>query len=321
MLCQDFLGAAVRRFAHFPGPGEKDKELNAKAMKQQQLIRWSLIGGLFLLFISVISIYWRYRFKQRANILLEKQKQEIEHTLQELTVTSDELNKVMEQKEKLTSILAHDLRTPLRFMTTISEYLYKNMHAITDEELKELSFEMSRSSKSTFAFAEELLTWLGIQKNNYKVECAATNIHQLMDELHAFFSDIARMNGTQIKVEDSGNLFVDTDERLLKIILRNLIDNAIKYTTDGTITLSVFRNEKEEVEIQVRDTGEGMTNEQLEKLNDRNTFGFPFEIKDKLGFQIVRDLSTLIKCQVHIESVIKKGTTVKLIFSKHIENS
>jgi serine phosphatase RsbU (regulator of sigma subunit) len=56
----------------------KDQELNAKTIRQQQLIRWGLIGGLTLLLISIISIYRRYRFKQKANVLLEQQKEEIQ---------------------------------------------------------------------------------------------------------------------------------------------------------------------------------------------------------------------------------------------------
>jgi serine phosphatase RsbU (regulator of sigma subunit)/Tfp pilus assembly protein PilF len=56
----------------------KDQELNAKTIKQQQLLRWGLIGGLFLLFIAIISIYRRYRFKQQANVILEQQKEEIQ---------------------------------------------------------------------------------------------------------------------------------------------------------------------------------------------------------------------------------------------------
>jgi serine phosphatase RsbU (regulator of sigma subunit) len=56
----------------------KDQELNTKIIRQQQLVRWGLIGGLILLFISIFSIYRRYRFKQKANNLLEKQNKEIE---------------------------------------------------------------------------------------------------------------------------------------------------------------------------------------------------------------------------------------------------
>ena len=56
----------------------KDQQLNAKIIKQQQLVRWGLIGGLGLLSISIFSIYRRYRFKQKANLILEKQKEEIQ---------------------------------------------------------------------------------------------------------------------------------------------------------------------------------------------------------------------------------------------------
>jgi serine phosphatase RsbU (regulator of sigma subunit) len=56
----------------------KDQQLNAKIIRQQQLVRWGLIGGLALLGISIFSIYRRYRFKQKANVILEKQKQDIQ---------------------------------------------------------------------------------------------------------------------------------------------------------------------------------------------------------------------------------------------------
>ena len=56
----------------------KDQQLNAKIIKQQQLVRWGLIGGLALLSVSIFSIYRRYRFKQKANVILEKQKEEIQ---------------------------------------------------------------------------------------------------------------------------------------------------------------------------------------------------------------------------------------------------
>jgi serine phosphatase RsbU (regulator of sigma subunit) len=67
----------------------KDKELNAKIIKQQQLVRWGLIGGLGLLFISIFSIYRRYRFKQKANKLLEKQKEVIQ---QKNNLITDSIN-------------------------------------------------------------------------------------------------------------------------------------------------------------------------------------------------------------------------------------
>ncbi|HSH64434.1 MAG TPA: tetratricopeptide repeat protein, partial [Bacteroidia bacterium] len=74
----------------------KDQELNAKIIKQQQLVRWGLIGGLGLLSISVFSIYRRYRFKQKANKILEKQKQEIQRKNMLITDSIDYAQTIQE---------------------------------------------------------------------------------------------------------------------------------------------------------------------------------------------------------------------------------
>ena len=290
----------------------KERGLNEKIIKQQKQVRWALLFGLLLLSISVISIYLRYRFKQRANLILEERKKEIEKNVIELTEAKDELNKMLEQKEKLTSILAHDLRTPLRFMSTISGHMYKNRESLTMAELEELSLELSNSAKSTFSFADELLTWLSLQKDSYKLSFSEVNIKLLLNELSVFFADIARMKSVVINTESTDDLVIETDIRLLKIILRNIIDNAIKNTHEGNVSLTYFKTNDEQFEIHVEDTGSGMTEEQMKKLTEENIFGFSFEIKDKLGFQIVKDFSKVIGGSVRLKSELNKGTTVIL---------
>jgi signal transduction histidine kinase len=290
----------------------KDRELNAKIIHQQQAERWALIIGIALLGVTILGVYRRYRFKQKANVILEQQKQEIELTVMKLTQAKDELHKAVEQKEKLTSILAHDLRTPLRFISTVSGYLHRNASTIGLKELEELSGELSTSSKGTFALADELLTWLSIQGHNLKVTVIKVDIKKVLDELTAFFSDIAKMKNVQLSISFQQPFFVDTDEKLVKIILRNVLDNAIKNTVNGAIELSVSAQETGFVTLQIHDTGKGMTMEQLEKLNRENALGFPFGISDKLGFQIVKDLTLLLKGKILVKSELGKGTTVIL---------
>jgi two-component system, sensor histidine kinase and response regulator len=290
----------------------KDRELNEQIIQQQKQVRWALIVGLFLLSVLMVNIYLRYHFKQKANKILEERKKEIEKNVIELTDAKDELNHVLEQKEKLTSILAHDLRTPLRFMSTISEHMYRNGKTLTDKEQEELSLELSNTAKSTFSFADELLTWLSVQKDNYKLSYTTVEIGQLLNGLCTFFSDIAKIKAVALKLEWGEELMAETDSRLLKIILRNIIDNALKNTNEGVITMRYFKINDSQFEIQVQDTGSGMSAEHIEKLMEKNLFGFSFEIRDKLGFQIVKDFSRLIGGSVKLESELNKGTTVIL---------
>jgi signal transduction histidine kinase len=279
----------------------KETQLNQQQIKQQTFVRCVLTIGLVLLLLTIIGVYKRYLFKQKTNL--------------ELMKTQNELYKVIEQKEKLTSILAHDLKTPLRFMMTISAYLDESIHALNLEELGRLSGELSTSAKNTYAFAGELLTWLSIQHQNFTVQYSEVNLQALMNELVEFFKDIAKTQLIQLKVDFPFFIPVETDRRLLKIILRNILDNAIKNTTSGEVIISASKQNEEMIEIHIRDTGSGMTKEQLDQLDVKNTYGFPFEIKSKLGFQIIKDLSTLLNIKLEIESEIGMGTTVILQLS------
>jgi serine phosphatase RsbU (regulator of sigma subunit) len=89
----------------------KDQELNAKIIKQQQLVRWGLIGGLGLLSISVFSIYRRYRFKQKANIILKKQKEEIQQKNMLITDSIDYAQTIQEAvlptREEIKQLIPH----------------------------------------------------------------------------------------------------------------------------------------------------------------------------------------------------------------------
>jgi len=246
-----------------------------------------------------MGIYRRYLFKQKINL--------------ELTKTQDELYKVIEQKEKLTSILAHDLKTPLRFMTTVSSFLNKNMHSLSPAKLEQLSKEMSTTARNTYAFADELLMWLSIQQKNFTVVKSPLNLKQLVMELQSFFQDIANTRQTSIKTAVPDAVFVNTDKRLLKIILRNLLDNAVKNTSNGEIVIIVKQAGEHFLEIGIQDTGTGMSKEQLELLDVENTYGFQFGIKNKLGFQIIKDLSMLLNSKLKVESVLGAGTTVTLL--------
>jgi signal transduction histidine kinase len=276
----------------------KERELNMQQIKQQTFVRWVLTIGLILLIFSIIGVSRRYLFKQKANL--------------ELMKTQSELYKVIEQKEKLTSILAHDLKTPLRFMMTVSAYLDNSIQALNLTELGRLSNELSSSSRNTYAFADELLTWLSIQRENFTIQYSEVNLHTLMIELFEFFKDIAKIQHTELKINLPFFVAIETDRRLLKIILRNILDNAIKNTYRGEVVISICEQKEGMIEIHIRDNGSGMTKEQLEQLDVKNTYGFPFEIKNKLGFQIIKDLSILLNIKLEVESEIGKGTFIIL---------
>ncbi len=242
---------------------------------------------------------------QELNVTIEK----LSNTVNELTISQDDLNKAMEQKEKLTSILAHDLRTPLQFMTMISEHLNKNIHSLSAEKLHELTSELKNSSRSTFAFADELLTWLSVQRSTFRLRFQKYEIKTIIQEVSVYFQDIAGKKNIRLITQVQEDIFVNTDERLLKIIIRNVVDNAIKNTTEGTITISTSII-GQEFKIVIQDTGSGMSAKELNEINQTNSFGFSFEIREKLGFQIIKDFTVQLHGRLEIESELGKGTAL-----------
>ncbi len=273
----------------------KEQELKNKDLREQRLIRIGLIILLVLVLSLSLLLYNRYHFKKKVNL--------------KLTKTQDELYKLIEQKEKLISILAHDLKTPLRFMTTVSTYLHHNINLLDHKTLEQLTAELSASAKNTYSFADELLTWLSIQQQNFTLMISEVHMENLLNELQLFFQDIAKAQQTEIKIDLSDPVFIETDKRLLKIILRNILDNAIKNTNQGEVVISAGLLNSEVIELCIRDTGKGMTKEQLAILDLENTYGFQFEIKSKLGFQIIKNLSTMLDIKLEIKSEVNIGTT------------
>lgn len=310
--------------------GFGDSDVVTKQLNFAVLPAWYETNGFrfFLILLILLVTYGVFRLRlagiQREKKILDemvKDKtselkstiQKLSDTVDELTESQDELHKVVEQKEKIASILAHDLRTPLKFMTMLSEYLNKNFDSLPPEKIQHLTSELMNSSKGTFTFAEELMTWLSMQKNP-RIIFYEENIKQIIEEICIYFSDIAGSQKTKLIPLTEEDLFAKTDERLLRIILRNLVDNAIKHTVNGTITINAVNTAGGELRIEIKDTGKGMSAEQLREINMDNTYGFSFEIKERLGFQIIKDFTLKLKGRVEVESELSKGTTVILRF-------
>jgi signal transduction histidine kinase len=277
-----------------------------------------------LIILTCLFFYFIFRWKLSAikrekvrldTVVTEKTQQlnstieKLRSTVNELTTSQDELNKAMEQKEKLTSILAHDLRTPLQFMTMISEHLNKNIHFLPLEKLDELTAELKNSSRSTFAFADELLTWLGMQRNTFRLKFQEHDVESIILNACTYFHDIATKKNIRLIVQAQKGILAKTDERLLKIVLRNVIDNAIKNTTTGTVTVftSIIGAE---FKIEIQDTGRGMSDTELKEINQFNSFGFSFEIREKLGLQIIKDFTIQLHGRIQVESELENGTRV-----------
>ncbi len=276
---------------------EKDNEIALKKMTIQQNERqkWFLIGGLALLAVIGILLFYQNQNRKKTN-----------HLLQNLNIELDNANKT---KTRFFSILNHDLRSPVSNLIDFL-HLQKDSPDLLDEETK------SRIEQTTLSSAENLLTsmedilqWSKSQMENFKPQPQQIEVNHLFEDTKRHFSSV---NDIQFVFENTGNLVLTTDENYLKTIVRNLTGNAIKALIDVENPIIIWKafQQNGTTILSITDNGKGASEDQFKALyDDKEVVG----IKTGLGMHLIRDLAKAINCSIHVYSEPGKGITITLL--------
>ncbi len=250
------------------------------------LIIW-LIGfvGLFIVkkrFIIYISLRDKVEKEIKENNkelkqtkeLLEKNLNEKEILINELFDTKAKLEQINAEKDKLLSIIAHDLRSPFQGFIGLTELMADNSENFSRDEMADISKQVNKSAANLYKLLHNLLEWVKIQKG--LIEYIPTKVNLLEVVKHNIEIINTRLTEKDINInfDVDNNIVVFTDVNMLNTILRNLLSNAVKFSNKGGI-ISVFaNNNKDEVIIAVKDTGIGMNEKTVNAL---------FKIGEKVG--------------------------------------
>ncbi|HTN37653.1 MAG TPA: HAMP domain-containing sensor histidine kinase, partial [Arachidicoccus sp.] len=218
-----------------------------------------------------------YVFSRRRIIHLEKEKLRIEKLVAERTC---ELNQVAQQlkvseralinsnkvKEQVIAIVLHDLRSPIRFLGTISNNLVKGFKEENPDRFYGNLKRLNKSVSMLWGFIDQFFSWAVIQQDAFKVKKVFFPLRELFEETAGFYEEILSYNENKFLVVPT-DLDCHTDKDILSLILRNLVDNANKHTEKGDITLSAFEEEGS-IHITVSDTGSGLSASQVKMFTD-----------------------------------------------------
>ena len=163
-------------------------------------------------------------------------------------------------------MITHDLRPPVRFLNTISSHLEKN-HTLHDSNTQQKYLRSINSfTRSLWIFIEQFFTWAVCRHEGFKVKREKISLSEIFDDMSRLYSDILLHNHNKLNIV-CANITCFSDKDILSLILRNLIDNAGKYIQNGTVTLSA-NIENNALIISVKDTGRGLTQEQIDMFID-----------------------------------------------------
>jgi signal transduction histidine kinase len=251
--------------------------------------------------------------EEREKIIEEKNK-ELEIKVQERTLalqkSNEELQKSNQTKDKLFSIISHDLRSPIAALKGFTDILDPNI--LTNNELEIIKKELIKQLNATDDTLKNLLLWANSQMQGEIINPKNLNLHQLVSENFDFLANIAKQKEIKLlnKVDVDEQVFAD--ENHLRAILRNLIANALKFSyQNGEITIS-SEVIGENVQIAVKDTGIGISAEEKEKLFANlyfSTKGTAGEKGSGLGLTLVKELVEKNGGKIWAESEPRKGST------------
>jgi signal transduction histidine kinase len=256
-----------------------------------------------VLFIGVmlfgaVFIYWiRHKTLQRNKAKLESA----------IELRTKELYDSYRVIQQASLIVFHDLKTPLKFLESSIQSFKLNYEGFTKEEALQQLELLQFNIQQIYSFTANLLNWL-INSNKINYVLNDTNISLVIHEIYMFYLPIAAFKNNKLQYNFKPVETVKTNEDILKIIIRNLLDNSIKYTNTGVITINIEQR-VEGIEILIKDNGSGFNvkNSTNATIDDPN---FP---KINLGLQIVDDLCKKLNITCTINSQIGVGTFCYLL--------
>jgi signal transduction histidine kinase len=230
---------------------------------------------------------------------------------------NDELSNLNATKNKLFSIIAHDLRNPFNYILGFLEFMLSNIHNQKVEDIEANLNNIRIQSENTYQLLENLLDWAKTQTGQISFNPEIIDIYKVIDETLLVLKTLADNKNISIEVALLEELPIYADRDMLKTILRNLVTNAIKYSNKNSIvsiSSELFRNY---IEFTVTDTGIGMSEEEIKVLFhqeiQRSKEGTAKEKGTGLGLILCKEFIERHEGKIWVESEVNKGSKFKFL--------
>ena len=287
-------------------------------------IWFKILVGLMILSLPIAYVTLRIkRLRQqgeRLEVLVEERTDEIIRknellSTQALTLeeNNEQLKNLNSTKNKLFSIISHDLRSPFHIILGFQSLLVRKYNEFSDIERLTMLRQLNSTSNQVYYLLENLLNWAKIQTSSIKHAPVRFNLKNVILRKSDLYWDIAEVKGIQIEQEIPEELFAYADVALLETAVRNLINNAIKFTpAGGSILIKASENEKM-ITVSVIDSGIGMNANQMETLFDieqtQSRYGTLGEKGSGLGLLLCKEFVEKNNGTITVESQPGKGST------------
>lgn len=274
-----------------------------------------LAGSIVLVLMIALILIVVDRSKQNriAHIKMTEQKEEIEAQRNQL----EEINRT---KDRFFGIISHDLRGPVNAFQGLSALTRMYLEQGDKDQIPELIDRMDQSSNRLATLLDNLLNWALAQQGSFPYSPESFKLDSPLNEVLGIFVSSAKAKGITIEDRTDHNTYLYADVNGFKTILRNLLNNAIKYSKkEDSITITgALAGDK--YYLRIKDTGAGMNEDQLIHLFDlEKNASMPGTAGEKgsgLGLVLCKELIDLNNGEITVESELNKGTIFTVWFPK-----
>ncbi|HXB91268.1 MAG TPA: HAMP domain-containing sensor histidine kinase [Puia sp.] len=257
---------------------------------------------------------WQLR---RSNLKILRQKADLTGKAELLEEQTKQLTELNSLKNKLFSVIAHDLKSPLYALRT----LFRNvlLYDLPGDEIKVLIPEVVNELTYTTSLMENLLQWAKSQMQAEAIRPQLLDISAVAMEVLQLLRLQAEAKRIYISSNIESPVYVYADKDMINLVLRNLLSNAIKFTpNDGSVVIEA-REMFSHIEVTVQDTGTGISEEALQKLMGENyytTRGTSGEAGTGLGLMLCKEFLSRNGGQMHVQSEPGKGSAFTFTLPK-----
>jgi PAS domain S-box-containing protein len=218
-------------------------------------------------------------------------------------------------KDKLFSIISHDLRGPIGSIYQFLDYVSSNPNQFSQDELQEVLISMRNSSKVTYEMLDNLLLWARSQGSKIEYKPDTVNAFEILVDTKTVLNSIAKNKELSIKINTKPDVFFYADKESIKTVLRNLLSNAIKYSNKGSnIILEAHKLPADKkVFFSVKDSGVGIPEQVLKRIFHFDikfsTIGTSGEKGTGLGLLLCKEFVEANGGEISVTSKVNEGST------------
>lgn len=298
---------------------EKDNEIKKQQLSRERIFTYASLTALLILSMLVFILHRRNTTRKVINQLLEKRNQETSLRKEEIVRQNWQLQELNTVKNKLLSIISHDLRSPLNSLRGIVDLLRHD--ALSVEEIGNISSRISENLTVTSHLLDNLLFWAKSQMEGTKVRADYFNVWDVIRQNVRLVQSQAEIKNISITLNDGVNPCNGyADHAMIDIVVRNILANAIKFSNPGgTISLSAVMNTSN-VYISIKDTGLGIAAQDQPWIFNSPSFTTEGTAREKgtgLGLVLCKELVEKNGGTITFQTQLHHGTTFTFTVPAH----